>query len=191
MVEKEIILTIEKKILSRIYKEVNKLILKRKKVKESHIIEIEVNDFLAEIKSTGLIVSVKCNSNFKGKLFIPYPVFRMAAEYATQKEVSLHISGNTLSFENKKYSAEKLTILSSLEEDIFELSMDYTPLELLSIRKKFPMASIERRNFLKPLEQEEEMLKRGVHEAIMILRRYEITTDDISEIIKKKIDKYL
>ena len=142
--EQTVFFTINKKTLSQAFKEINKLILRKKSERAKNVIEIESDNGSAEIKSIGIVLTTDCDTNFNGKIMIPYPIFQIIAEFSKQEVVYLEIKNGEISFDNKRYKADKIIILDSITDDEFYLSMNYTPLELISLRKKFNEASIER-----------------------------------------------
>ena len=193
MQNEQVVFRVNKTELKKVYKDITKLI-PQKDVKSSHILEFEFNSDGVEINSIGMIFSMNCEIDYKGKVLIPYQIFKMIALYAINEEVTITLTNNRISFENKSYTSEDIAILGNEEDnnkDGIILSLNYSRLELISLKHKFNDEYLEKRNLLYKVEAEEQRLDSVLLRACELLSEYEIKPKDLRELVMKKMERYL
>lgn len=192
MPNKQIVFKVDKKDMLKVSKDINKL-MPRSENRAAHILEFDFYDNITEINSIGMIFTINCETIYIGKAMIPYQFFKMMADFSLSPEISVTLSDGVISFDNKSYTSDYIKILdegNTKKEDAI-LSLNYSKLELLSLKHKYNNDYLIKRNLLKKVEKDEELLNSAIIKAQISLNDYEVTIKDLKELIQKKMERYL
>ena len=193
MQNEQVVFKAKKADLLKEYNNINSLI--PEKVADTWLVlEFDFNNDVAKINSIGMSSSIDCESNYRGKVLIPYQIFEIMALHSFSSEITVTLTNNRLAFDNKSYKSKYIVILKNNENDKQEdiiLSLNYSDLELISLRYRYNVDYLKKRELLYKVEKAEEQLTSAISNACDLLNEFEIKPNDIKELIMKKMERYL
>jgi hypothetical protein len=154
------------------------------------ILELDIRPKLLIISIPG--VSMKCpleNETF-AKAFLPFSLFKEVVGSCKEDFLTLHIENGTLTIGKTSISSDKIALTHFENQTKIDLSVNYTPLEILSLRYTHSFDEIKRRNLHTLLGEAEEKLMKDLQRATNALSDYKVSFIEINALVQSKIERF-
>ncbi|RCK74502.1 MAG: hypothetical protein IGBAC_1450 [Ignavibacteriae bacterium] len=166
-----------------------KIALPKKKDEAAAIrLEIDVFSDTAKLSLIGASYTINCKSNNYLKIVVHYLYFTELVRNSKSDNIQIII-------EDDKVFVGSIMVLSPIfkvchpeEQGDVDLSINYSKIDLLRLRKNLTLEELETMNLLKKITEVEELLHTNLKKAELLLKDFGVNYKDLKNLVTSKIN---
>lgn len=160
---------------------------KTKNKRKEYLLELYFKPNKLEVGAIGITITVECKTSYYKKLIVPFLPFQQLI-YALDKEwIEIEFDDSYVQLNKRRIESNFIKVEHPENQRKPNLSINYSKLELLSLRNKYLDSELKSNNLLIPLEKAESELDENINTSVSALKSYGVTYTEIKNLINKKI----
>jgi len=169
-------------------KRIQAIHVKTKKKQKDYLLELSFKPNQLEVNAIGISLKVECKSSFYIKLIVPFLSLRQLIDSLNLDQIELEFDNKYIELGNRRIESAFIKVEHPENHRNLKLVMNYSKLELLSLRDQYSENELETNNLLLKLKKAEIELEDNLTLAASALKDYGFTYSILHQLIDKKIE---
>lgn len=153
-------------------KRIQAIQLKSKKKRQDYLIELYFKPNKLEVGAIGLTITVECKSSFYKKLIVPFLPFQRLIYQVNNDWITIEFDNSYVQLDNRRIESNFIKVEHPENQRKPNVAINYSKLELLSLRNKYSDDELKMSNLLNSLENAESELNNNINTAVTALNSY-------------------
>jgi hypothetical protein len=180
--------TLQKSALLKELTNINKALGRKSKYNIQTVLELTITDNLLTLVVPGIKVTIACKTRSTAKATIGFFYFKDIIENTSHKEIECNINDNELQIDKTIFRVQTTFFENDSILRSIKLPINYTQWHVLQLEHKgYTLEELQFNNLEFVMYYAKKDLKNNIQKAKGILQLYGVTSNEIEELIDKKI----
>lgn len=150
-------------------------------------LELNIKPHNLTLSTVGAAFHVNCSANGFAKVILPTMLLLKIVQALKSETLSLECAEGEIKCDGFSISSESISVVHPENQSAIDLSMNYTLVDLLRLRKSNTDEELQRVNLLHKVLKAQRDLSKNIHLAHELLKEYGIRIHDLEGLVESKV----
>jgi len=122
-----------------------------------------------------------------GKAYLPLLQFESMVKDSSTEDIVVQLESGIAKIGKYQSNTSRISLQQLENQTSIDLPVNYTVLDLLTLRKKYSFEQLMANNYIYLINQTENKMTENINKSLRFLKQYGITYDILNDCIQKKI----